>query len=927
MEYHGSNEDDILNQTVLGLPDWSAIFGGNGSDTITVGFGTAFGEAGNNTIIGTRNASAVAYYRAPAGIVADLTTGKIQNGYGGIDTVTGIYWLRGSSHDDYIKGNINSVIPENIQGAGGNDTIIGGGGSTSVSYWGMTAAETRISYDAAADTYTVSKKDGTVDKLTNISIIEFNGNDGSHDVIYRGIPTWTIYAKTIATIASNYGSHPTTINVNPTWFNTLQIPLNNFSYRTDTFHVQNPLPKNQVGYGSFAQLTGNHQQVFFSGWVSENPNAGAAFILDYQNGIPTKLQYHPIEGATHSWVLDNGNGTQSVAFMGVDEGKLAAGQNTPATSPSYLFDISTGTWSSLPFQSASHNSIPFDYNGDGKMDVVAQSWGAPFNTFFILRNDGGTFTPTPLGDPTQNIGSMSVAPLGWQKDGTFAMFIGDGTTIPQFNIGIATNSILYFDKTLSHVVNAVALPAGYFEATVFADVPMVLPDWVNSVGRSHDVTAKAIDFNGDGSLDLIVSSMLWSTKTTYCVLQFLENQDGKFVDVTSSHLFNWCLAGGGIHRLDFRDVNDDGFVDILTSDQGSSDTSTIETASLTTGSRVLLNDGVGHFVNVVQQQINLSGQYLSSYIPSVDDQNHLRWTSIEPSGTNTDGVTVYTTSLQIALSTGPNGTDPSLSGAPGFNEFYYLLKYPEVAASVLAGNFSSGLDQYLKLGKSVGNFAFAPGATVRGSNHGDDLTGREGNERLFGGTGNDTLTGSTGNDNIDGGAGIDTSIYSGSRGSYTLTLGPTATVQDRRSTAQSDGSDSLKSIERLKFSDVSVALDLDGHAGQAAKLLGAVFGASSVANKQFVGIALSLLDGGMSYEQLASAALGVTGKTSNADVASLLWTNLFGAAPTTDQVAPIVSILDGGMSQGALTVLAADTSLNAEKINLVGLSQSGIDFI
>jgi hypothetical protein len=162
---------------------------------------------------------------------------------------------------------------------------------------------------------------------------------------------------------------------------------------------------------------------------------------------------------------------------------------------------------------------------------------------------------------------------------------------------------------------------------------------------------------------------------------------------------------------------------------------------------------------------------------------------------------------------------------------------------------------------------------------------------------------------------------------HTLTLGATTAVQDKRTTAQSDGTDSLKNVERLKFSDVSLALDLDGHAGQAAKLLGAVFGAASVANKQFVGVALSLLDGGMGYKQLVSAALGVTGKTSNAEVASLLWTNLFGAAPTTDQVAPIVAILDSGMSQGALTVLVADTSFNTEKINLVGLSQTGIEFM
>ena len=151
-------------------------------------------------------------------------------------------------------------------------------------------------------------------------------------------------------------------------------------------------------------------------------------------------------------------------------------------------------------------------------------------------------------------------------------------------------------------------------------------------------------------------------------------------------------------------------------------------------------------------------------------------------------------------------------------------------------------------------------------------------------------------------------------------------MQDTRNTAASDGADALKSIERLQFSDLSLAIDMAGHAGQAVKLLGAVFGAAVIANKTYVGLALSLLDGGMSYEQLAIAALGAIGRTTHDDVANLLWTNLFGAAPTKEQISPVVALMDGGLSPGALTVLVADSSLIAEKINLVGLLQTGVEF-
>ena len=88
---------------------------------------------------------------------------------------------------------------------------------------------------------------------------------------------------------------------------------------------------------------------------------------------------------------------------------------------------------------------------------------------------------------------------------------------------------------------------------------------------------------------------------------------------------------------------------------------------------------------------------------------------------------------------------------------------------------------------------------------------------------------------------------------------------------------------------------MEGHAGQAVKLLGAAFGAATIANKTYVGVALNLLDGGTSYEQLATAALGAIGPTSHADVANLLWTNLFGAPPYQR------TVFTGGRSDGRRT--------------------------
>ena len=251
---------------------------------------------------------------------------------------------------------------------------------------------------------------------------------------------------------------------------------------------------------------------------------------------------------------------------------------------------------------------------------------------------------------------------------------------------------------------------------------------------------------------------------------------------------------------------------------------------------------------------------------------------------------------------------------------------------------------------------------IRGVGGNNVLFGGDGDDVLFGGSGNDLLDGGVGddllivfsgsnvlrggagsdmlvshsrgandfhggpgNDVLIGGPGLDTAFYSGGYADYTLTrTGSSHTVHDNSGT---DGTDILTNIERLHFADAKVAIDLDGNAGTTAKILGAVFGAASVSNKEYVGIGLSLLDSGTSYEDLMHAALTVAGATTHTEVVHLLWTNLFHSPPTTAEASPYIALLDeGAMSVGALGVVAADLALNATNIDLVGLQQTGIEY-
>jgi hypothetical protein len=140
--------------------------------------------------------------------------------------------------------------------------------------------------------------------------------------------------------------------------------------------------------------------------------------------------------------------------------------------------------------------------------------------------------------------------------------------------------------------------------------------------------------------------------------------------------------------------------------------------------------------------------------------------------------------------------------------------------------------------------------------------------------------------------------------------------------------DSLQTVSRVLFTDAKIAYDLDGHAGDVAKLLGAVFGAEAVSNREYAGIGIQMLDGGVGYEDLAGLALEAAGASTNQEVCTLLWTNLFGEAPTDSDIEPYENMLNSGqLTRSQLVTLAADTDHNLTNIDFVGLSQTGLEYL
>ncbi len=207
-------------------------------------------------------------------------------------------------------------------------------------------------------------------------------------------------------------------------------------------------------------------------------------------------------------------------------------------------------------------------------------------------------------------------------------------------------------------------------------------------------------------------------------------------------------------------------------------------------------------------------------------------------------------------------------------------------------------------------------------------TGNAGNNVLTGNASNNTLTGLAGNDTLDGGAGIDTAIFTGNRASY-------ANVRTFSGFTVSgpDGSDTLTSIERLQFSDKKVALDLGS--GQAAantvRIIGAAFDAPAIQqHPDYVGIGLNRFDAGNSMVAVCQLAISAMGPLTNTAFVNTVYQNVVGVLPSAAERGYYVGLLVGNggtMTQAALLVLAANADVNAVNINLVGLQQSGVEFI
>jgi len=227
-----------------------------------------------------------------------------------------------------------------------------------------------------------------------------------------------------------------------------------------------------------------------------------------------------------------------------------------------------------------------------------------------------------------------------------------------------------------------------------------------------------------------------------------------------------------------------------------------------------------------------------------------------------------------------------------------------------------------------GNLALAHGTLIR------EAIGSPFDDLIVGNAADNLIAPGDGNDRIDAGAGLDTVRYDGDLADYAVTRSLLTGSWLLEARDGESGSDTLDGVERLRFDDGSLALDLDGSPGATAKLIGAVFGPDFLSEQVYVGIGIALFDDGMTMQQVADLAIqtgvfvSLAGSTSNADFVRVVYENVIGEALTDPaMLGYFVGLLEAGLSKSALAVIAAEHESNLARIDLAGLATTGLPYL
>jgi hypothetical protein len=294
-------------------------------------------------------------------------------------------------------------------------------------------------------------------------------------------------------------------------------------------------------------------EIFFVAFEAKSSTGGSysntsVHILGWENGVFKEITSRWLPGTTNQV-----EGVGDLCFGDFNrDGKtdvfLSSYTDTDLAVHPYAL-MNTGTTLNkveLTAQSWMHSVACGDINGDGYDDVFAAGWG--------------TF-PAYLGS---NVGLIEYSGNAAGAGVVLGDFLGTG--VMQYVVTESGSS--HLTKLYSFTVDTMAHTVG---VTYESSLPAPRIDTkLGTAGNSHDVRVRALDFNSDGRLDIVVFSRHLFASATEDVyrseIQFLANTGaGNFVDVTDTVLVGYDTHSSIGYFPQFKDFNQDGKLDLFVS--------------------------------------------------------------------------------------------------------------------------------------------------------------------------------------------------------------------------------------------------------------------------------------------------------------------------------------------------------------------------
>lgn len=580
------------------------------------------------------------------------------------------------------------------------------------------------------------------------------------------------------------------------------------------------------------------------------------------------------------------------------------GQGTNLAQPGFVvFGDGEGGYEPLDtarfplLQSVHARELAFaDFNADGDLDIYLADHGLDGPPYpgaqnrLYLSNGDGTWRDASATLPQRSDFTHSVSTGDFDVDGDLDILVGN-SGLPSFIHLLENDGEGHFTDRMD------ILPTG--------------PNEFLDPAKRNTLATLMTDLDGDGVDDIVLGTGLPNTQDIPS--QVLWNEGAAFSEESVTDLplpahFGSQAEPPLLYDVQAVDVNFDGFADLVAAYVRSVELGGYEL-------QVLINDGNRGFTDETAQ-----------FIPDASARFSTQFAWIQflvPADLNGDGRMDFFVDARggdmqggtpIALIHRPDGTyDVLREQDTGWNldAFAQWAWWPEGGGIV-----DAGIREPNTVIGHTNQIAFPyDGPHWFGGTPGPDV--------FLGTAGRDEFAGFGGDDEIEGGAGLDAALYHANRADAQVLKGFAAWFV----VAPGSGTDEVTDVERLHFDDVSVALDVDGSAGQVARILGTLFGTAAVGNRAYAGIGLDLLDDGMAYADLVALALTVLGPRSNEAFVRSVFENVVGSPPPAPELNYFTGLLDNGtFTQASLALLACNTALVAERIDLVGLAGTGLAY-